>query len=60
MHCLFFENVVILETSLQEIMFAKNCKCFDILILSTIMVSNTVWVELHSLILENRHQIHKI
>ena len=45
MHCLFFENVMILETILLEIIFSKNCKCSDILILSAIMVSNAIGVE---------------
>ena len=55
----FFENVVIWETILQEIKFTKSHKCFSIFT-SPVMVGNVIRVELHSLVLENRGQIHEI
>ena len=48
-----------LGTILQEIKFFKSRKCFSI-VTSPVMVSNVIRVELHSLILENRCEIHEI
>ena len=50
---------MILEIILQEIKFFISRKYFIILTFSA-MVRNVIRVELYSLILENRHQIHKI
>ena len=54
-----FKNIVIWEIILQEIEFFISLKYFDILTFS-VTISNVSRVDLHSLILENRRQIHEI
>ena len=50
---------MIWEIILPEIKLFISCKCFSIITFSA-MVSNVIRVELRSLILENRCQIHEI